>query len=103
MRKAALLLLVLMVAGLMSIAGAALADHPNSCATPDVGYTASSIHVCTAGGYTEASSDAGGYILLDGASSNPDPLDGYLVITAGGVGCSGEGDWNPGSPVSCTP
>lgn len=76
--------------------------HPNSCATPTVRTdNASYIGLCTQGGYAEASSADGGYVLLDGAAGNPDPGDGYIVVGPKGVGCKSSGDWNAGDARTC--
>jgi len=71
------------------------------------GGTSGTLTVGTPAGCVTASGDAvsaSGYVVADGAGSNPSPLDGYLGVRGNGggvqvVGCS-DGDYDAAHPAT---
>jgi hypothetical protein len=103
-------LITALVAGSMGVTGLlAMPAHANSvCPTGPAGGpsgTGGTVTVGTPAGCVTASGDAvakSGYVVADGASTNPGPASGYIGVDGsdGGptiVGCA-SGDYNPANP-----
>lgn len=112
MRKAAATFLVIgLVAGLaLVLAVGAIAEPSDACGSADpvaVSQGTNSATVCVKTGAVNGSITASGdpavpngYVVADGDSTNPDPLDGYLGVEGDStgirlVGCA-SGDYEPG-------